>query len=113
MNRPGFAIIENVPEFMDWILYPDWADAMQRLGYSLAPHLVYCADLGVPQHRVRLFMVCSRSKAPLHLQLQHVPASEIIDFNAGKSSPIIKLGRTESTLTRVKNSRERFSVTGS
>jgi DNA (cytosine-5)-methyltransferase 1 len=111
VNRPDFAIIENVPEFMDWILYPAWADAMQRLGYSLAPHIVDCADLGVPQHRVRLFMVCSRSKAPLHLQLQqhqHVPASEIIDFNAGKWSPIIKPGRAESTLSRVKNGRKRF-----
>ncbi|WP_439864493.1 DNA cytosine methyltransferase [Pseudomonas antarctica] len=110
-NRPEFAIIENVPEFMDWILYPAWADAMQRLGYSLAPHIVDCANLGVPQHRVRLFMVCSRSKAPLHLQLQqhqHVPASEIIDFAAGKWSPITKPGRAQSTLTRVKNGRERF-----
>lgn len=111
VNRPDFAIIENVPEFMDWILYPAWADAMRRLGYSLAPHIVDCADLGVPQHRVRLFMVCSRSKAPLHLQLQqhqHVPSSEIIDFNVGKWSPIIKPGRAVSTLNRVKNGRERF-----
>lgn len=111
VNRPAFAVIENVPEFMDWILYPAWADAMQRIGYALAPHIVDCADLGVPQHRVRLFMVCSRSKAPLHLQLpryQHVPAREIIDFDAGKWSPINKPGRAASTLTRVKNGRERF-----
>jgi DNA (cytosine-5)-methyltransferase 1 len=111
VNRPEFAVIENVPEFLDWILYPAWADAMQRLGYALAPHIVDCADLGVPQHRVRLFMVCSRSKAPLHLQLpryQHVPAREIIDFDAGKWSPINKPGRAASTLTRVKNGRERF-----
>lgn len=111
VNRPDFAIIENVPEFMDWVLYPAWADAMQRLGYALAPHVVDCADLGVPQHRVRLFMVCSRSKAPLHLQLpqcQHVPARDILDFEAGKWSKIEKPGRAESTLTRVKNGRERF-----
>jgi len=111
VNRPEFAVIENVPEFMDWVLYPAWADAMRRLGYALAPHIVDCADLGVPQHRVRLFMVCSRSKAPLHLQLpryQHVPASEIVDFDAGKWSPIVKPGRAESTLLRVKNGRERF-----
>lgn len=96
---------------MAWILYPTWADAMQRLGYSLAPHFVDYADLGVPQHRVPLFMVCSRSNAPLHLQLkqhQHVPASEIIDFSAGKWLPIIKPGSTESTLTRVKSRRELF-----
>jgi len=111
VNRPEFAVIENVPEFMDWILYPAWADAMQRLGYALAPHIVDCADLGVPQHRVRLFMVCSRSKAPLQLQLpryQHVPANQIIDFDAGKWSPIEKPGRAKSTLVRVENGRKRF-----
>lgn len=111
VNRPDFAVIENVKEFMDWVLYPAWADAMRRLGYRLAPHLVDCADLGVPQHRMRLFIVCSRSKAPLHLQLPkypHVPASQIIDFDAGKWSPISKPGRAESTLIRVKNGRERF-----
>jgi DNA (cytosine-5)-methyltransferase 1 len=58
----AWAPVANVPEFLDWILYPAWADAMQRLGYSLAPHIVDCADLGVPQHRVRLFMVCSRAR---------------------------------------------------
>ncbi len=104
-------MIENVPEFMDWVLYRVWADAMQRLDYVLAPHIVDCADLGVLQHRVRLFMVCSRSKAPLHLQLpryQHVPARDILDFDAGKWSKIEKPGRAGSTLLRVKNGRERF-----
>lgn len=74
VNRPEFAVIENVPEFMNWILYPAWADAMQRLGYALAPHIVDCADLGVPQHRVRLFMVCSRSKAAVTPATAPLPA---------------------------------------
>jgi DNA (cytosine-5)-methyltransferase 1 len=65
----------------------------------------------VPQHRVRLFLVCTRSKAPLNLQLhqrQHIPASSFIDFDAGKWSKVVKPGRAESTLLRVKNGRERF-----
>ncbi|MFJ2362518.1 DNA cytosine methyltransferase [Pseudomonas sp. NPDC087697] len=104
-------VVENVPGFMNWTLYPAWTDAMRRLGYQLAPHIVDCADLGVPQHRVRLFMVCTRSKAPLHLQLQqqqHVPARSIIDFEAGKWSLIEKAGRAEATLSRVKNGRKAF-----
>lgn len=39
---------------------------MQALGYQLAPHVVDCADLGVPQNRVRLFIVCTRSRAPFY-----------------------------------------------
>jgi DNA (cytosine-5)-methyltransferase 1 len=110
-RRQDAWVIENVPEFMSWTLYPAWAQAMKALGYQLAPHIVDCADLGVPQHRVRLFMIATRSKAPLHLQLpriEHVPARSFINFDAGKWSPIEKPGRAESTLTRVKNGREKF-----
>ncbi|MBK5003969.1 DNA cytosine methyltransferase [Pseudomonas sp. S32] len=70
-------VVENVPEFVNWVLYPCWVDAMRRLGYWVAPH-VDCADLGVPQQQVRLFLICTKSKAPIQLQLQqcqHVPAA--------------------------------------
>jgi len=114
-HRPGAVIVENVPEFTEWTLYPAWAAAMKALGYQLAPHVVDCADLGVPQNRVRLFIVCTRSRAPLHLQLQrheHVPARSFIDFEAGKWSPIEKPGRAAATLARIENGRrqhgERF-----
>lgn len=110
-HKPEIAIIENVPEFTRWTLYPAWSQAMRALGYQLAPHILDCADLGVPQHRVRLFLVCTRSKAPLMLQIprhQHVPASSFLDFNAGKWSPIIRPGRAEATLRRVENGRKSF-----
>ena len=110
-HRPEVVLVENVEEFTAWALYPAWSQAMAALGYMIAPHVVDCADLGVPQHRVRLFLVCTRSKAPLNLQLhqrRHVPASSFIDFDAGKWSQVVKPGRAESTLLRVKNGRERF-----
>lgn len=110
-HRPQAAVIENVPEFTDWVLYPAWLQAVQALGYQAAPHIVDCADLGVPQHRVRLFMVLTRSKAPLMLQLpqeRHVPAASFLDFDAGRWSPIEKPGRAQATLDRVRNGRERF-----
>ena len=110
-HRPQAAVIENVPEFTDWLLYPAWLQAIQAMGYQCAPHIVDCADLGVPQHRVRLFMVLTRSKAPLMLQLQrerHVPASSFLDFDAGRWSPIEKPGRAQATLDRVRNGRQRF-----
>ncbi|MBO9552129.1 DNA cytosine methyltransferase [Pseudomonas sp.] len=104
-------VVENVPEFVNWVLYPSWVDAMRRLGYQVAPHIVDCADLGVPQHRVRLFLICTKSKAPIQLQLQqceHVPASSFLDFDAGRWSPIEKPGRAQATLDRVRNGRQRF-----
>jgi DNA (cytosine-5)-methyltransferase 1 len=67
--------------------------------------------LGVPQHRVRLFLVLTRSKAPLMLELhrrQHVSAASFLDFDAGRWSRIEKPGRALATLERVRNGRERF-----
>ncbi|MFD2271362.1 DNA cytosine methyltransferase [Undibacterium arcticum] len=97
-HRPAFAVIENVPEFVQWSLYPAWRMAMEALGYCVAPHIIDAADHGVPQHRERLFIVATRSKHPLMLQFplrDRVPASSFIDFDAGKWQPIEKPGRAE------------------
>jgi DNA (cytosine-5)-methyltransferase 1 len=103
-HRPAFAVIENVPEFLRWSLYPAWRLAMESLGYCLSPHVVDAADHGVAQHRERLFIVAARAKRPLLLNLrqrEHVPASSFIDFTAGSWQPIEKPGRAANTLARV------------
>lgn len=103
-HRPPVAIVENVPEFLEWVLFPAWAEAMRALGYQLAPYKLDCADLGVPQNRVRLFIVCTLSKAPINLdlpKLDHQPATSFIDFAAGNWSPIERPGRAAATLERV------------
>ena len=102
------ALIENVPEFLEWTLYPAWAAALQALGYSLAPHIVDAADHGVPQHRVRMFLIAARSRVPLHLRVpkrDHVPVADVLDFNAGSWSPIRKPGRSPRTLARIQRGR--------
>ncbi len=109
--NPDMAVVENVPEFLKWTLYRAWEAAMNALGYSLAPHIVDCADLGVPQNRVRLFIVCTKSKAPLFLRmtkLEHVPAASFIKFDIGSWSPVNKPGRAAATLRRVANGRRSF-----
>ena len=110
-HKPEGGLLENVVEFLQWALYPAWLAAVQALGYQVSPHIVDCADLGVPQNRVRLFLVLTRSKAPLILNLQkrvHVPATAFLDLNAGKWTPIDKLGRAAATLERVKAGRAAF-----
>ena len=108
-KRPEFGIVENVPGFQNWVLYPSWADAMNRLGYSLAPHVLDSADHGVPQHRLRLYVVCTRSRSPLWLKLPkrpHVPVSSIIDWSAGEWSPWNRL--CDRTRQRIKQGRKQF-----
>lgn len=107
-HRPQAGLVENVPAFLKWTLFPAWCAALNALGYAVAPHVVDCADLGVPQHRERAFIVLTRSVKPLVLQLpkrRHVAAATIIDFNSGRWSPIERPGRAAATLARVANGR--------
>lgn len=104
VHRPEGVVVENVPEFAQWTLYPAWCAAMHALGYALAPMVLDAADHGVPQHRRRLFVVATRSKHPVELRLprrEHVAAASVIDFNAGRWSPIERPGRSPRTLARV------------
>lgn len=103
-HRPAFAVIENVPEFTRWSLYPAWCAAMDALGYALTPMIVDAADHGAPQHRERLFIIAARAKHPIMIELEkraHVPASSFVDFGAGNWQPIEKPGRAANTLARI------------
>jgi DNA (cytosine-5)-methyltransferase 1 len=104
VHRPAAVVIENVPEFSEWVLYRAWCAAMHALGYAMSMQVLDAADHGVPQHRRRLFITCTRSKHPVELRLpkrQHTPAADIIDFSAGRWSSITKPGRSPATLARV------------
>lgn len=114
-KRPRALIVENVPEFRDWLLYPSWVHALSRLGYVLTETVVDAADLGVPQHRRRLIVFAVRTAfalVPEVPRMARVPAAEIVDFDAGVWSEVDKPGRAEKTLRRVEAGRrdvgERF-----
>ncbi len=108
VHRPAVVLVENVPEFSDWVLWPAWCAAMTALGYALAPQVIDAADHGVPQHRRRLFVVATRSKHPIELQMPErtqTTAAQIIDFSAGRWSMVSKPGRSPATLARIKAGR--------
>lgn len=108
-HRAPVLIVENVPEFKTWVLFPAWKDALHRLGYSISENLVDAADLGVPQRRVRLFLVCTRSRNPITLTLgkvPHRPARTIINLDTGRWSPVDAPGRAEATLRRIDQGRK-------
>jgi DNA (cytosine-5)-methyltransferase 1 len=107
-HQPKAVVVENVPEFAKWTLYPAWCAAMTALGYALSPMILDAADHGVPQHRLRLFIVCTKSNHPIELKLQkaeHVAASNVIDFESGKWSQVDRIGRSQRTLDRIKSGR--------
>lgn len=109
-HRTPFAIVENVPEFTRWALFPAWCQALGALGYSIAPHLIDAADHGVAQNRVRVLIVLARDRHQLKLKLpkkKHAPAASIIDFSAGRWSPVNKPGRSAATLARIEHGRSK------
>jgi len=111
VHRPPVVVVENVPAFASWLLFPAWCAAMNALGYALAPMVLDSADAGVPQQRLRLFVVATRSKHPIALELPqrtHRPAAEVIDFDAGRWSSVDRPGRSPNTLARIAAGRRRF-----
>ncbi|APX77310.1 Modification methylase HhaI [Achromobacter insolitus] len=107
-HRPPAFLVENVKEFLAWKLFPAWCGALTALGYAVSPHLWDAADCGVPQHRIRVLIVGTRSKHPIELpapRMMHRPVRDILNFDAGTWSPIERPGRSPKTLARVRAGR--------
>ncbi|MDO5500460.1 MAG: DNA cytosine methyltransferase, partial [Propionibacteriaceae bacterium] len=80
VHRYPVVIVENVPEFRAWVLYPQWLAMMGALGYRHREMVVNAADLGTPQSRVRLFVVFTRDEFTAAVPtLPTVPAATILD----------------------------------
>jgi len=71
--RPALIVVENVPEFLAWELFPAWSLALEALGYAWTQHVLDAADFGVPQHRRRLYVVCARGRSVPALQIERQP----------------------------------------
>lgn len=107
-KQPPMVIVENVPEFLNWSLYPAWEMAINALGYSIAKHCIDSADHGVPQHRLRLFLVLTKSKHPIDLALpkrEHVGVGNVIQWDQHRWSPVNKPKRSQKTLARIQRAR--------
>lgn len=107
IKRPRFILVENVPEFYDWQLFRVWKEALKALGYRINENVFNAADFGVPQSRYRAFILCSLEQ---EFQLKSEDqsfraASDVIDFAAGKWSPVRKPSRSAETLKQFYNGR--------
>jgi len=68
VTRPSVLVVENVPRFARWDLYPEWKSCLRKLGYQVVEHLLMATDYGVPQLRQRLFVVGSLRTLALRRQ---------------------------------------------
>lgn len=84
-KAPRAIVVENVPEFREWRLYPAWRAALQMLGYHLTEQVLTASRWGVPQRRRRLFIV-GRLDGPLTIEDPTAEEPAIrgaLDFDAG------------------------------
>lgn len=105
-KRPKQFVVENVPEFLTWELYPVWALAIQALGYQLREHVVDASEWGVPQQRVRVIITGRLGAPAVHLETPHVAgasAESIIDWRGGRWGSTT--GRAPRTLACIADGR--------
>ncbi|WP_194819311.1 DNA cytosine methyltransferase [Nocardia sp. XZ_19_385] len=81
-------IVENVTEFMGWVLYRGWLDLMTALGYRHQVVVLNSADIGpnpVSQNRKRFYAVFTR-RGDVDLTVppvERTPATAILDPDLG------------------------------
>jgi DNA (cytosine-5)-methyltransferase 1 len=91
VTQPRAVIVENVPSFRAWQLFPVWREALSRLGFALTEHRVIAADHGVPQLRERLFVVGLRRGAFSYTaprSSDRAPFAPCLEPNAGGWRPV-------------------------
>lgn len=79
-------IVENVPEFTRWSLFPWWLDGMRALGYGVQETVIDAAAVGEAQSRKRWFGVFTQGQA-VDLSLPSVAprhADQILDADPGR-----------------------------
>lgn len=113
VRRPRFVLVENVPSFRTWVLYPVWRSALERLGYRLVELHVTASKHGVPQRRTRLFVAAVRSHAAAQAMasLDDAAIGEVpepafgpcVDWHEGEWRPV----RSASNPVRVRIERAR------
>ncbi len=88
-TSPRAVIVENVPAFRRWALFPLWRAALERLGYHVQELLADCSRLGVPQRRERLFVVALRRSTRIELPiLEEVPFGPCVEEDAPGWRPV-------------------------
>lgn len=81
--QPRWVVIENVRQIQLWSQYKEWIDSIKSLGYNVSIQLLNAADFGVPQSRVRWFLLGDKERMPGPVKptvSEPVPAYTIIDW---------------------------------
>jgi DNA (cytosine-5)-methyltransferase 1 len=82
--RPRWLVVENVRQIKKWDQYEVWVEAIKDLGYNVREQILNSADFGVPQNRIRWFLLGDLEQEPAEVRPtveEHKPAYTIIDWS--------------------------------
>jgi DNA (cytosine-5)-methyltransferase 1 len=113
VTEPGALIVENVPSFRRWRLYPLWRQALERIGYHVSELVVRASEHGTPQRRERLFVVGTRRPAAVAEGMRararaELPFAPCIEWDAEGWRPIARA--SDAVRERIRRSRARLGT---
>lgn len=105
---PRWVIVENVSRMRKWGRHVELKQELENLGYTVSELILNAADLGAPQSRKRLFLICDREGTPpiysdfkKYYVSSPKTARSIIDWTGRwKTTPLFAPGRAKNTLDR-------------
>ena len=104
VTRPKGFSVENVPQFVEWTLFPDWLSAMRRLGYTVTQHVLLATEHGGPQRRRRLFITGTlNGSVPVIRPSTNIepPFEPCLDPQAGGWRPMAEC-RSQGAINRIR-----------
>lgn len=80
---------------------------MEALSYHVQPFIIDAADYGVPQNRVRTFILCSQEKKEVNLPdpVCHTSVRPYIDWEYKRWTRVDKPGRSTKVLEQIARAR--------
>ncbi len=114
--KPRWIVMENVVHMRPWSRYHELIDSLRRMKYRVTEQVIDSSDLGVPQRRKRLFVVCDLEQqvAPLTLEprpLEKTVRSILDPDGTWPTSPLNRPGRATDTLARAKRAIDELGST--
>ena len=107
-----WAVIENVPEVVDWHRFPAWQLDVELNGYSMRVHRLQAADYGSASQRDRVFIHILRGRnrkmpswqpALQRLARKGPVADDVLDWEYPRWSRLDKPGRSPKVLKQWSN----------
>lgn len=104
---PRWVIVENVGRMARWERHSEFVDSIRDAGYQIQPIFINASELGAPQSRKRLFLLCDRHATPPNSEKvfftpeRKFTAQDILDAPGTWSDrPLFSTKRAQKTLDR-------------